>query len=59
MNAGVGQWLAASGVAGSGYRVLLGARIGRAGTIDVTVDGDGTIWVGGAATSYIRGTIKL
>jgi predicted PhzF superfamily epimerase YddE/YHI9 len=38
---------------------LPGARVGRAGTIEITADADGTVWVGGAATGCIRGTITL
>jgi predicted PhzF superfamily epimerase YddE/YHI9 len=59
MNASVGQWLTASGAASSAYRVSQGARVGRAATIEVTADTDGTVWVGGAATGCIRGTITL
>jgi PhzF family phenazine biosynthesis protein len=59
MNASVGQWLTASGAAPSAYRVSQGTRMGRAGTIEITADPDGTVWVGGAAVSYIRGTITL
>ncbi|MFJ4840805.1 PhzF family phenazine biosynthesis protein [Streptomyces sp. NPDC088746] len=59
MNASVGQWLISTGGAPSSYRVSQGTRVGRACTIEVTADEDGTVWVGGAATSYIRGTITL
>jgi len=59
MNASVGQWLTATGAAPSTYRVSQGTRMGRAGTIEITADADGTVWVGGAATAYIRGTITL
>ena len=59
MNASVGQWLTATGAAPSAYRVSQGARLGRAGTIEITADADGTVWVGGAATGCIRGTITL
>jgi len=59
MNASVGQWLTATGAAPSAYRVSQGSRMGRAGTIEITADADGTVWVGGAVTSYIRGTITL
>jgi predicted PhzF superfamily epimerase YddE/YHI9 len=44
------------------YRVSQGARVGRAGTVEITADPedpDGTVWVGGAATVCIRGTITL
>ncbi|WP_419996130.1 PhzF family phenazine biosynthesis protein [Streptomyces boninensis] len=59
MNASVGQWLTSTGAAPSTYRVSQGARVGRAGTVEITADEDGTVWVGGAATSCIRGTITL
>ena len=39
--------------------VSQGARLGRAGTVEITADADGTVWVGGAATGCIRGTITL
>jgi len=59
MNASVGQWLTTTGAAPSAYRVSQGARVGRAGTIQITADANGTVWVGGAATGCIRGTITL
>lgn len=59
MNASVGQWLTATGAAPATYRVSQGKRLGRAGTIEITADADGTLWVGGAATGYIHGTITL
>ena len=59
MNASVGQWLTATGAAPSAYRVSQGARVGRAGTVEVTADADGTVWVGGAATGRILGTVTL
>lgn len=59
MNASVGQWLIATCRVASPFRVSQGKRAGRAGTIEITAEADGTVWVGGAATSYIRGTITL
>ncbi|MGY0064423.1 PhzF family phenazine biosynthesis protein [Streptomyces sp. LZ34] len=59
MNASVGQWLTATGRAASTYRVSQGKRVGRAGTVEITADADGTVWVGGAATNCVRGTITL
>ena len=59
MNASVGQWLTATGAAPAAYRVSQGARVGRAGTVEITADPDGTVWVGGAATAYIHGSITL
>jgi PhzF family phenazine biosynthesis protein len=43
MNAGVGQWLTSTGAAPDSYRVSQGARVGRAATIEVSADADGTI----------------
>ncbi|WP_141582017.1 PhzF family phenazine biosynthesis protein [Actinomadura sp. WMMA1423] len=59
MNASVGQWLIATGIAPSAYRVHQGTRLDRDGTLHITADANGTVWVGGAATSHIRGTITL
>lgn len=59
MNASVGQWLTRTGAAPSSYRVSQGTRVGRAGTVEVTAEADGTVWVGGAAVGYIRGVITL
>jgi PhzF family phenazine biosynthesis protein len=59
MNAGVSQWLTATGIAPTSYRVSQGTRLGRAGSILVTADDTGTVWVGGATTTCIRGAITL
>jgi PhzF family phenazine biosynthesis protein len=59
MNASVGQWLTASGAVPGGYRVSQGAILGREGTIEITADDEGTVWVGGATMTIIRGRISL
>jgi len=59
MNASVGQWLTASGSAPASYRVSQGAILGREGTIEITADADGTVWVGGATSTIIRGVVTL
>jgi PhzF family phenazine biosynthesis protein len=59
MNAAVGQWLTATGTAPSAYRVSQGTRLGRAASIEITADTDGTVWVSGAATICIRGSITV
>ncbi|WP_217545710.1 PhzF family phenazine biosynthesis protein [Streptomyces sp. GbtcB6] len=59
MNAGVGQWLTATGAAPGAYRVSQGSRVGRAAAIEVSADPDGTVWVSGATTVCIRGTITV
>ena len=57
MNAAVGQWLTSTGGAPSSYRVSQGTRLGRAASIEITADPDGTVWVSGAADVCIRGAI--
>ncbi|WBB61871.1 PhzF family phenazine biosynthesis protein [Streptomyces sp. WMMC500] len=59
MNAGIGQWLTSTGAAPSSYRVSQGARLGRAASIGISADADGTVWVAGATTVCIRGTVTL
>ena len=59
MNAGVGQWLTSTQNAPTAYRVSQGARVGRAGSIEVSTDAHGNVWVGGSTTTCIRGTITL
>jgi PhzF family phenazine biosynthesis protein len=59
MNAAVGQWLTSTGAAPSSYRVSQGTRLGRAASIEITADTDGTVWVSGAAVICVRGTITL
>ncbi|MFD7155597.1 PhzF family phenazine biosynthesis protein [Kribbella sp. NPDC059898] len=57
MNAGIARWLATSGLAR--YRVSQGQRLGRVGAVGITADDDGTIWVGGATVTCVRGAITL
>lgn len=59
MNASVGQWLTRTGAAPAAYRVSQGTRLDRAGTVEISAEADGTVWVGGAAVVYIRGAVTL
>ena len=59
MNAAVGQWLTTTGSSPSSYRVSQGTRLGRAATIEITTGTDGTVWVSGATSVCVRGTIAL
>lgn len=56
MNASVGQWLTRTGAVAGSYRVSQGQRLGRAGDITVTVEADGSVWVGGVTNTLFRGT---
>ena len=59
MNASIGQWLARTGEAGTGYRVSQGSKLHRAGDIAITIDTDGVVWVGGATQTLFRGTARV
>jgi PhzF family phenazine biosynthesis protein len=56
MNAAVAQWLVRTGVVSGSYRVSQGRRLDRAGDVTITVDSDGTIWVGGNTNTLFQGT---
>ena len=58
LNASVAQWLFRSGRAVSPYLASQGARIGRAGRISLSLDDDGTVWVGGNSLSVVSGDIE-
>jgi len=55
MNASVAQWFARSGRVGGDYRVTQGSRLERDGEIDVSVDDDGAVWIGGATVTCLEG----
>jgi PhzF family phenazine biosynthesis protein len=56
MNAAVAQWLLRTGAVSASYRVSQGRRLDRAGDVTITIDADGTIWVGGNTTTVFQGT---
>ncbi len=56
LNASLAQWLLSSGRAQAPYTASQGTRLGRKGRVFITQDGDGTVWVGGRATTLFKGT---
>ena len=58
LNASLAQWLIVSGVAPASYVAAQGARLGRAGRVQVNAEA-GTVWVGGGSVSCIRGEVAL
>ena len=58
LNAGVAQWLLASGRATAPYVAGQGTVIGRRGRIHVSQDEDG-VWVGGATVTVVSGRVAL
>ncbi|HVM29158.1 MAG TPA: PhzF family phenazine biosynthesis protein [Candidatus Limnocylindrales bacterium] len=59
LNASLAQWLIGSGRLTAPYRASQGTLLGREGRVHLTQDGDGTIWVGGATTTCIEGSIDM
>ena len=58
LNAGLGEWLIASGRAPDRYVAAQGTRLGRAGRVRIAREGT-TIWVGGDTVTCIRGDVEL
>lgn len=58
LNAGLAQWLIGAGTAPSRYVAIQGSALGRKGRVHVEQDGS-EIWVGGAVTTCIAGTLTL
>lgn len=59
MNASVAQWLHLNGETQGSYSVSQGSVIGRAGEIDIFIDENGAIWVGGKTTTLFDGTANF
>jgi PhzF family phenazine biosynthesis protein len=58
LNAGVAQWLIGAGIAPPSYVASQGTALGRAGRVYVERQGS-EIWIGGAVTTCITGTVTL
>jgi PhzF family phenazine biosynthesis protein len=61
-NAAVAAWLRANGRLEPGvasYRVSQGREVGRDGYLDMTVEADDEVWVGGAVVTCVAGSVRL
>src|SRR6266853_4442034 len=58
LNASLAQWLIGTGVAPSSYVASQGSALGRMGRVHVEQDGP-EVWIGGAVTTCIKGTLTL
>jgi PhzF family phenazine biosynthesis protein len=58
LNASVAEWLLARGVLDAPYVARQGTAMGRAGRVHISRDGD-RVWVGGATTTIVTGTVGL
>ena len=59
LNAGFAVWLTRSGMAPANYTVRQGTVLGRRGDVSIATDEAGDLWVGGASTTLISGTLAL
>jgi PhzF family phenazine biosynthesis protein len=59
LNASVAQWLLGNGRLTAPYLATQGSAIERAGRIEISQDGDGTIWVGGRTEAVVDGSVEL
>ncbi|MET8862480.1 PhzF family phenazine biosynthesis protein [Nonomuraea sp. NPDC004580] len=57
LNAALAQWLLRTGRANAPYVAAQGTVIGRRGRVHVSTDAEGRIWVGGAVTTCVTGTL--
>jgi predicted PhzF superfamily epimerase YddE/YHI9 len=58
LNASLAQWLIGTGVAPASYVASQGTVLGRKGRVHVERDGS-DVWIGGAVTTCITGTLTL
>lgn len=58
LNAALAQWLIPSGNAPDAYVVAQGTAMGRAGRVEVRLDGD-DIWIGGRSVTVIEGWARV
>lgn len=56
LNASVAQWLIGENLAPNSYTATQGTALGRSGVVSITAEDD-EIWVGGATSVCIRGTV--
>jgi PhzF family phenazine biosynthesis protein len=59
LNASLAGWLLRTGRATAPYVAGQGAALGRTGRVHISLDDDGTIWVGGGTVTCIASTVEL
>jgi PhzF family phenazine biosynthesis protein len=59
LNASLAGWLLRTGRATAPYVASQGTALGRQGRVHITLDDDGTIWVGGGTVTCITGQVEL
>lgn len=59
LNAAMGQWLIAEGLAPESYVASQGTCLGRAGRVHIARDATGQVWVGGESVTCIQGSVQI
>jgi PhzF family phenazine biosynthesis protein len=59
LNASLAEWLLRTGRARAPYVAGQGSALGRRGRVHISVDDEGTIWVGGRTITCVSGTVSL
>jgi PhzF family phenazine biosynthesis protein len=59
LNASLAGWLLRTGRAAAPYVASQGTALGRQGRVHITLDDDGTIWVGGGTVTCVTGQVEL
>jgi PhzF family phenazine biosynthesis protein len=59
LNASLAGWLLRTGRATAPYVAGQGTALGRQGRVHITLDDDGTIWVGGGTITCVTGQVEL
>ena len=59
LNASLAGWLLRIGRASAPYVASQGTALGRAGRVHVTLDDEGTVWVGGGTVTCIAGELEI
>ncbi|MDB5846740.1 MAG: phenazine biosynthesis protein PhzF [Rhodoferax sp.] len=59
LNASLAQWLIADGYLPARYVAAQGTRLDRAGRVAIERDAGGQVWVGGASTTCVDGSVWL
>jgi len=59
LNASLAGWLLRTGRATAPYVASQGTALGRQGRVHITLDDDGTIWVGGGTVTCVTGQVEM
>ncbi|HEU4421882.1 MAG TPA: PhzF family phenazine biosynthesis protein [Pilimelia sp.] len=59
LNASLAQWLLRTGRLEAPYVASQGTALGREGRVQITIDAEGAIWVGGGTVTCVAGDVDL